>query len=273
AAGNRSARISHALPSWGPSWSPALADGLDLVPAELNGHGGDVLFRVLGRAGPGNGQDRWRDGQQPGQHDLVLGHALPPGRHGHRDLPVGLLYRRPRQEDHVLLLAQVDHRLRLPVGHVEPVLYRHDRDDPLRLAELVLRHIRQADVTDLALSLELGDRADRFGQRHLRVRAVELVERYLLEPEPAQAALARLSQVFGAPVGVPAVRAGPDQAALGRDHQVVRVRVQRLGDQGLADVRTVGVGRVDEVDAKFDDPPERGDGPITVGRGTPDTRP
>jgi sugar lactone lactonase YvrE len=95
----------------------------------------------------------------------------------------------------------------------------------------------------------------------------------VVEPEPAQAALARLPQVLGAPVGVPAVRAGPDQAALRRDYQVIRVGIKRLGDQELTDLGAVGVGRVDEVDAEFDDPPERGDGPVPVGRVTPDTRP
>jgi hypothetical protein len=100
-----------------------------------------------------------------------------------------------------------------------------------RLAELLFGHVGDADVPDLALGLELGDRADDSASGTLRVRAVELVQRYLLELEPAQAALAGLPQVLRTPVGFPAVRAGPDQAALGRDDQVVRVRVQRLGDQ------------------------------------------
>jgi hypothetical protein len=171
------------------------------------------------------------------------------------------------------LLAQVDQRLRLPVGDVEPVLNRHDRDDPLGLAELVLGHVGDADVPDLALVLQLGERADRLGQRHLPVRPVELVQRDLLEPEPPQAALARLPQVFRAPVGVPAARAGPDQAALGRDHQVVWVRVQRLGDQLFAHRWPVGVGGVDEVDAEFHHAPQRRDGPVPAGRFAPDPAP
>src|SRR5690242_4877840 len=129
------------------------------------------------------------------------------------------------------------------------------------------------DVAELALVLHFGDRADGLGQRHRRVGAVELVQPELPEPQPPQAALAGLAQVLGPAVGLPAVRARADQAALGRDHQVVRVRVERLGDQGLADVRTVGVRGVDEVDAEFHRSPQRGDGLVPAGRIAPDAGP
>ena len=68
----------------------------------------------------------------------------------------------------------------------------------------------------------------------------------------------------------PAVRGGPDQASLGRDHQVVRVRVQRLGDQFLAHRRSVGVCRVDEVDPQLDHPPQRRDSLPPAGWLAPD---
>src|SRR6478672_9241220 len=127
-------------------------------------------------------------------------------------------------------------------------------------------------MPDLALVLQLGDRADRVGQRHRRVGAVKLVQRHLLQPEPSQAALADLAEVLRPAVGLPAVGARPDQAALGRDDQVVRVRVECLGDQGLADRGAVRVGGIDEVDAQLHHPPERGDGLVAAGRVAPDTR-
>src|SRR4029453_3168662 len=117
----------------------------------------------------------------------------------------------------------------------------------------------------------LGDGADRVGQRHRRIGAVELVQRYLLQPEPSQAAFADLAEVRRPAVGLPAVGAWPDQAALGRDDQVVRVRVERLGDQGLADRGAVRVGGIEEVDAQLHHPPERGDGLVAAGRVAPDT--
>src|SRR5438876_4470915 len=38
-----------------------------------------VLLGVRGRAGARDGQDLRGHGQHPGQHDLELGHAVPPG--------------------------------------------------------------------------------------------------------------------------------------------------------------------------------------------------
>ena len=54
----------------------------------------------------------------------------------------------------------------------------------------------------------------------------------------------------------PVAGALPGQAGLGRDHQVVGVRMERLLDQLLGDLRAVGVGGVEEVDAELDRPAE-----------------
>src|SRR5262249_41393069 len=79
-----------------------------------------------------------------------------------------------------------------------------------------------------------------------------------------QAALAGRARVRGRAVGAPAAGARPDQAALGGDDQVVGVRVQGLGDQPLAALWAVGIGGVDEVDAEFPRPPQRGPGLVRV---------
>jgi hypothetical protein len=55
--------------------------------------------------------------------------------------------------------------------------------------------------------------------------------------------------------GGPAARTGALQAPFRGNDEVVRVRVKGLGDQCLADVGTVRVGRVDEVDAELDGAP------------------
>jgi hypothetical protein len=96
--------------------------------------------------------------------------------------------------------------------------------------------------------------ADGVLQRHVGVGTVELIEVDALELEAPQAALALLAQVLGPAVGVPHVRAGPDQAALGGDRKVVGVGMQRLGDQVLAHLGAVGVGGVDQVDPEVDGP-------------------
>jgi hypothetical protein len=81
---------------------------------------------------------------------------------------------------------------------------------------------------------------------------VELVERDLFKLEPPQASLTGLDQVLRPAVGRPPSRTGALEAALGRDHEVVRVRVQGLAYEFLADVGPVGVRGVDEVDAELD---------------------
>ena len=75
---------------------------------------------------------------------------------------------------------------------------------------------------------------------------MQLVEVYALHLEPTQAALARFAQVLGATVGDPSTTRAC-QAALGGYDQLIRVGVERIGDQALGDLRTVGVGGVDEV--------------------------
>ena len=86
--------------------------------------------------------------------------------------------------------------------------------------------------------------------------------------EPSQAS----RRCSGRAVARPPARTGPNKAALGGDQQVVRVRVERLGDQLLADIRAVRVGGVDQVDAEFDSSPEDGDRLVVVGRRAPDPR-
>ena len=73
----------------------------------------------------------------------------------------------------------------------------------------------------------------------------------------------------GRPDRQPDVRAGAGQAALGGD-DARRVRVQRLADQVLADVRAVAVGGVDEVDAELDRAAQDGAGVVEVGGRAPD---
>jgi hypothetical protein len=130
-----------------------------------------------------------------------------------------------------------------------------------------------ACVADLARVLQLDQRADGVLDRHRGVGPVELVERDLVELEPPQAALARLPQVVRMPVDRPLTGPGALQPALGGDHEVVRVRVERLADQLLADVRPVGVGGVDEVDAQLDRAAQHRLRLVPVGRRTPDPVP
>ena len=54
------------------------------------------------------------------------------------------------------------------IGQVEAVLDGHDLDDDAGLGELLHADVREADMTDLALVLELPQRADGLGVGHAR---------------------------------------------------------------------------------------------------------
>ena len=64
-----------------------------------------------------------------------------------------------------------------------------------------------------------------------------------------------------------------DEAALGGDHEVVRIGVQGLADQFLVGVRAVDVGGVDEGHAFSHDLAQQGNTPVVVGVFAPDLRP
>src|SRR5215207_5117064 len=196
--------------------------------------------------------------------DLVEGTAGP------RQPPGG--EREPGYEAHLLPLAGLQDRLRGAIGEVVAILDRDDRHDVQRDLHLPHPHVRKADVPDLALVPQLRQEPDRVLEGYFGIGPVELVEVYALHLEPLQAALARLAQVLRAPVGDPPAT-GPRVAALGGDDQVIRVRVQRLGDQTLGDLGAVGIGGIDEVHAQLHRPPEHAVSLLGIPGLTPDARP
>src|ERR1700676_3315912 len=89
--------------------------------------------------------------------------------------------------------------------------------------------------------------------------SVEVVEIDALELEALQAGLARLLEMCGPAIGCPLIEARPQQPTLRRDHEVRRIRMQRLRDQPLGNFGTVGIGGIDEIYAEFDGAPQHAD--------------
>src|SRR5215208_3711010 len=152
----------------------------------------------------------------------------------------------PGYESYPLPLAGLQHRLRGALREVVAVLDRRHRHYVQRDLQLPYTHVGEADVPDLALLPELRQDPHGVLEGYLGIGRMQLVEVYALHLEPTQAALARLAQVLWATVGHPSTTRAC-QAALGGDHQVIRVGVERFGDQAFGDLGTVGVGGVDEV--------------------------
>ena len=102
------------------------------------------------------------------------------------------------------------------------------------------------------------------------VDAVQLEQVDGVHAETAQAHLAFLTQIGREAENRPHVGPGAQESGLRRDDDAV-VRVQRFADQFLGDIRAVGVGGVDEVDAEFDGAAQDANAFVAVVGRTPDT--
>jgi hypothetical protein len=99
---------------------------------------------------------------------------------------------------------------------------------------------------------------------------VQLVQVDPLEPQSTEAFPAALLDALRAAVRAPLAGAIPEKARLGRDHEPLGIRMEGLGDQLLADLRTVGVGCVDQVDAELHRAAEDRERGVAVRRWPPD---
>ncbi len=232
----------------------------------------DVLLEVRERAGARDRQRHGRVGEQPGERDLAGARVVLGGDLGGRSAGLGEVaggQREPGEEAEPVALADGEHAGRAAVGEVEAVLDADDVDDRARDVELLDADVGDADVADLALVLELLQGADGLLVGHLGIGRVQLVEVDPIDAQVAQRALAGIAQVLRARVARPLPRARALQPALRRDQQPLRVGVQRLGDELLADVRPVAVGRVDEVHAELDRAPDDRQRRVAIGRRAP----
>jgi hypothetical protein len=66
--------------------------------------------------------------------------------------------------------------------------------------------------------------------------------------------------VFWLSVFNPFVGTWPAKAGLGSDHEVRRIRVQRLRYDFFAHVRAIGIRGIDEIDSQLDSAPQHPDG-------------
>ena len=214
--------------------------------------------------------------QQPGYGDLRRGGPQPLAERGEEAAVPAQVARRqgePGDEPDALALALLDDILRSSVHQVVPVLHGRDRDDGSGRPDLVDADVGEPDEADLALALESGQLADLLLERDLGIDAVELEERDLLQPQPAEAHLALLAQVLGPAQRVPEVGPGAHHPGLGGDHELAGIGVEGGPDQLLADVGAVRVGGVDQVDTQLDGASQHRDGLVPVGGLSPDPGP
>jgi hypothetical protein len=160
-----------------------------------------------------------------------------------------------RRQDRVLGLAPPERVLALQRGHW---LYR------VRTAYRLHAGLRQPEVPDLAFLNQLLDGAGDVFDRHVLIDAVLIEEVDRVCPEPLQRAFDCSTDV----VGIAVERAGLLEipAELGRDHDLLANRSQRLTDKLLICERAVDLCGVEERDATFDRGSDQGDHLLSVGR-------
>ena len=193
--------------------------------------------------------------QEPGQGELRDGSVVllrglvqdpaGPGQVARRDWE-------PGDEADTLLGAVVEQLFGLAVGQVVEVLDRNDVHDRLSVFQLFHGDFGQADVTDLALRLQVLEGTQRLLGGDFRIDPVELIEVNGISLQPPQAHLDALAQILGPTDRQPLVRPLPRQTALGGDDHAVRIGRQSFADDVFGDFRAIGVRRVNEVDADLD---------------------
>jgi hypothetical protein len=89
---------------------------------------------------------------------------------------------------------------------------------------------------------------------------MQLIKIDPVQAQPAQAAFAGGSQVFRLSIFNLLVGTRPHKAALRGDHQLFRVRMERLSYDFFTHAETVRVRGVDEIDSQVDSAPQNPDG-------------
>src|SRR5690349_20543234 len=96
------------------------------------------------------------------------------------------------QKAYALRLARAHDTVaqRLAEERVQPVLYRGDRDDRLRLPDLRGGDVRQTDPADLSRLVQTAQLPHALEKGHARIGRMELIQSDLIDAESAQRSIA-----------------------------------------------------------------------------------
>ena len=177
--------------------------------------------------------------------------------------------REERHEGELALLAQIELVLFCPVDNAEGVLHTRDVHELKRSADGVGGGVGDPDEVELALAPQILQRAQLLGQATVGLVLVEQAQVDQIHPltsQRAQVVLDARAELGRQQSRVPSpdiVAAAPD---LGHELEGLRIRVQRLADQLVDDVRTVVLRGVDVVDPELDGAAEDRAGTFGIAR-------
>src|SRR6266851_4453265 len=155
----------------------------------------------------------------------------------------------------------------LAVEQREFALHRGDRVHRMGALDALGACLAEPEKTHLTLFDKPAHRADRVLDRHTRVDPLLVIEVDRIDPEPLEARLAGLLDIFGA--AVDAARAAV-LAEFGREYDVVAPPLgqgcQRPAKQLLVLAQPIGVRAVEKIDAKLDRPLQKWHRRVVVAR-------
>jgi hypothetical protein len=246
-------------------------EALEFGVSQLESSSGDVFLEMLDGGSAG---DREHDGgalEKPGEGDLFWRGVVGAG-----DLVEDFAgcaarsEREPGNEADGILFAVVHDVIPFAVGETIAVLDGDDGNDAAGALDVLLGDVRESDEANLSFFLELGEGADGFLERNDWIGNVELIDINAIELEALEAAFDGFAKVSGGGVVSPLIGAGTVPATFGSDDEAGRIRMQGFGDELFADVGTVGIGSVYEIDTEFDGAAKNGKGRFAVFGRAPD---
>src|SRR5438309_9426897 len=98
---------------------------------------------------------------------------------------------------------------------------------------------------------------------------MQLVQVDSLEPQASKTSLTGGPEMLGATAHLPPIGSRAQESSLGGDDEVVRIRMERLGDEPFAHLGPVGVRRVDQCDAALYCPAQDRDPLAAIARPPP----
>src|SRR5882762_1128035 len=229
---------------------------------------------MLDRGSPWDGQHHGRSPQEPSQRYLCGARMMclcDSVQHfaGNFACPQW----KPGNKGNSIALTIIHQVIPFAVRKAVAVLHGDDRDYSACSLDVLLRDVGQRDQANLAFVSQLSQSFHRRLKRDHGVRNMQLINVDAVEAQSLEASLDRLAKVRGSSIVSPLIRAGAVPASLGGNYQASRVGKQRLGNQFLAYIWTVGVRGIDEIDMKLDGPAKNRQRCFAIFRRPPDTVP